>query len=171
VRIAAAELIGMGFDTWRTCNRFYPFHFLPLTPPLDIDDVDALIQRLFKLSLLNDSANISATAHHTLIQIGHLSHCWPLLILHIGTREPGRFVRSLGKSILEVHYVDPSGKPQTTTQHAAAIQTLGSLVNQVQQTFKTSFLCLLLVLLSASERKQLLMVIRSRWLCCRTYPL
>jgi len=101
LRIAAAELIGKGFPYWKK----------------HIKDVDGLIQQLFALSLLSDSAYISSIAHHSLMLIG--------------AAEPRKFVIALGKCILEVHVNENlSGKPPNVSQHAAAITTLGSLIKQ-----------------------------------------
>lgn len=79
--------------------------------------MDALIQQLFAISLLQEPHNISTTAHHALMMIG--------------SAEPKQFVLSLGKYILEVHHNDVSGKAPNVSQHSAAMMTLGSLIKQV----------------------------------------
>lgn len=54
LRVAAVELLGRGFVTWSE----------------HIDDVNSVVQKLFKLSLVPDTPGLALAAHHAIMLIG-----------------------------------------------------------------------------------------------------
>lgn len=98
LRVAAVELLGKGFGEWSK----------------HIEDVNQVIQKLFKLSILNEPKTLTNTAHHALMLIG--------------AREPLKFLRAVGR-----RFQSNKGKNNTSEdpgEHAQALTTIGALVKK-----------------------------------------
>jgi len=96
LRVAAVELLGKGFGEWSK----------------HIKDVNQIIIKLFKLSILPDQKLLTTTAHHALMLIG--------------AREPLQFLRALGRPMQQ----GAKGNEVVPNEHALALHTIGALVKK-----------------------------------------